>query len=214
MVSLDQFRGTYLTECTELLADMEERLVALTPETADSESLNAIFRCADSIKGGSGAFGLDAITHFTHVLEALLDAMREGKVPPTREAVDMLLKSVDIVTQMVEAAKQGIQPPEDLGADLLVSLKQLAGGTPAGGDAKAPVSEQTSPGPDGQKHFWQICFAPHEALFSTGNEPLLILRELSKLGKRTSPPIPIVYQRWSRSIPNPVISAGRYGWKP
>ena len=88
MVSFDQFRGTYLTECTELLADMEGRLVALTPETADSESLNAIFRCAHSIKGGSGSFGLDAITDFTHVLEALLDAMREGKVPPTREAVD------------------------------------------------------------------------------------------------------------------------------
>ena len=82
----------------------------LRPETANSESLNAIFRCAHSIKGGSGAFGFDYITNFTHALEALLDAMREGKVPPTREAVDTLLKSVDVVTEMVEAAKQGVQP--------------------------------------------------------------------------------------------------------
>jgi two-component system chemotaxis sensor kinase CheA len=183
MVSLDQFRETYLAECSELLEDMEERLVALKPETANSESLNAIFRCAHSIKGGSGAFGLDYITNFTHALEALLDAMREGKMPPTREAVDTLLKSVDIVTQMVQAAKQGVEPPENLGADVLAVLKQLAGGASPCDDAKVAVPPPDIPDPDGQKRFWQIDFTPHAGLFSTGNEPLLILRELATLGK-------------------------------
>ena len=49
------------------------------------------------------------------MLEALLDAMREGKVAPAREVVDALLKARDIVAQMVEAAKAGIRPPDDLG---------------------------------------------------------------------------------------------------
>ena len=106
MVSLDQFKQTFLTECAELLVEMEGRLVDLTPANADSEKLNAIFRCAHSIKGGAGAFGLTYITNFTHVLEALLDLMREGKLQPTHEAVDALLKSVDVVTRMVEAAER------------------------------------------------------------------------------------------------------------
>jgi two-component system chemotaxis sensor kinase CheA len=185
MVSLDQFRETYLAECAELLADMEERLIALTPETADSESLNAIFRCAHSIKGGSGAFGLDSITNFTHVLEALLDAMREGKVFPTREVVDILLKATDIVTQMVEAAKQGLPPSADLGAEVLAGLKRLAAGTPLSDSTNASVTPPTAPLSEEQARVWQIQFTPHESLFATGNEPLLILRELSRLGEAT-----------------------------
>ena len=69
---LERFKQSYITESLELLAEMEERLLELDPEAADNEQLNAIFRCAHSIKGGSGAFGLTYITNFTHVLEALL----------------------------------------------------------------------------------------------------------------------------------------------
>jgi two-component system chemotaxis sensor kinase CheA len=181
MVSLDQFRVTFLTECEELLADMEERLVGLTPDSADNERLNAIFRCAHSIKGGSGAFGLDYITSFTHALEALLDAMREGKVAPTHEAVDVLLKSVDVVTQMVNAAKEGVTPPAELGSDILPLLKKFAGG---GAEVHALPSSVVSAIPAGAQQ-WHIEFVPHVGLFASGNEPLLILRELSRLGKIT-----------------------------
>ena len=181
MNDLDQFKQTYITECFELLVEMEERLLGLDVEAVDNESLNAIFRCAHSIKGGSGAFGLDYITNFTHVLEALLDSMREGKLAASRATVDTLLKSVDVVTQMVHAAKDGVRPPDGLGMDVKAQLEAFAQGKPqvaenmAYGlfDMDSPPSEQV----------WKIDFAPHEALFSTGNEPLLILRELMRLGK-------------------------------
>lgn len=183
MVSLDQFRQTFLTECTELLAEMEERLVDLSPETADSEQLNAIFRCAHSIKGGSGAFGLDYITHFTHALEALLDAMREGKIPVSREAVDALLRSRDVVAQMVSTAIEGGTPPEGLGAEVLVILQHITGG---GSDGATSTPARTSTANSvPEKGIWHIGFIPHETLFHSGNEPLLILRELSQLGTAT-----------------------------
>jgi two-component system chemotaxis sensor kinase CheA len=183
MVSLDQFRQTFLTECAELLVEMESRLVDLSPENADSEKLNAIFRCAHSIKGGAGAFGLDYITNFTHVLEALLDAMREGKVQPSHEAVDALLKSVDIVTRMVGAAERGETPPADLGADVLAVLQALVGG---GGHVATPVKTPLSDTGTAAAKLWHIRFAAHENLFASGNEPLLILRELSRLGALTA----------------------------
>jgi len=154
-MSLDQFKQTYITECYELLADMEERLMALDCEAADIEQLNAIFRCAHSIKGGSGAFGLNYITDFTHVLEALLDAMREGKVNASREAVDMLLLSVDIVTRMVDAAKDNAQPPAELGADLLEKLKAHANIKMAG-KAAATIK----PAKNNQSSTFEISFKP------------------------------------------------------
>lgn len=183
-MSLDQFKQTYITECFELLAEMEERLMGLDVESADNEMLGAIFRCAHSIKGGSGAFGFDYITNFTHVLEALLDSMREGKVAPTRPVVDTLLKAADIVTQMVHAAKEGVRPHDNLGADIKAQLEQFANGKNAAASAgDYGLFDEESPTQKPQERIWKIDFAPHETLFLTGNEPLLLLRELSRLGK-------------------------------
>ncbi len=187
MVSLDQFKQTYIAECFELLGDMESLLLSLDVEAVDVEQLNAIFRCAHSIKGGAGAFGLDSIMNFTHVLEALLDSMREGKVQPSRLAVDLLLKSADVVTQMVQAAQDNIPVPEGLGAGLLSQLKDFASGSvdcsainTCGEFAKATEKSGST---SQEERSWQINFAPHETLLTTGNEPLLILRELARLGK-------------------------------
>lgn len=181
-MSLEQFKQTYIAECYELLADMEERLMALDAETADLEQLNAIFRCAHSIKGGSGAFGLTYITDFTHVLEALLDAMREGKLSPTRQAVDLLLQSVDIVSRMVDAAKAGETPAADFGQAVFNALKafiqQEPQVAPAPSSVAAPVSAPV------KKHF-QIEFKPNPELFLTGNDPVLLFQHLGKLGELT-----------------------------
>jgi len=186
MNQLDQFKQTYITECFELLSDMEERLLNLDTDAVDNEALNAIFRCAHSIKGGSGAFGFDYITEFTHALETLLDAMREGKVYPTRESVDILLKAVDVVSQMVQCARDNTRPSADLGQDIKARLMTIAKSP-----TKPPVvkeeygffdnEENTSRKPVGMS-VWLIEFTPHETLLNSGNEPLLILRELARLG--------------------------------
>lgn len=180
MVSLEHFRNSYLTESTELLEEMEQILLCLDPETADNETLNAIFRCAHSIKGGAGAFGLDDLVGFTHVLEALLDAMREGKTSATRENVDLLLQSVDVVGVMLSCAREDKSPPENLGKDLLAKLTALTNGAGAHIASQATAEPQIT---STQQATWQIDFLPHETLFSSGNEPLRILRELAELGQ-------------------------------
>ena len=75
---LAQFRKTFFEECTELLADLEERLGALTAFSGDIESLNAIFRAVHSVKAGAGAFGYSVLVGFAHRFEALLDRLRDG----------------------------------------------------------------------------------------------------------------------------------------
>ncbi len=182
---LERFKQSYINESLELLAEMEERLLDLDPETADNEQLNAIFRCAHSIKGGSGAFGLTYITNFTHVLEALLDAMREGKVLPTRDAVDILLKATDIVHQMVRAAQEGTTPATNLGKDILEKLQQYASHTPTTETAAYGLFDDTPVTGNADHTTYSIVFAPHLNLFATGNEPLLLLQELAKLGDAT-----------------------------
>ncbi|MFN9790188.1 MAG: chemotaxis protein CheA [Holosporales bacterium] len=182
MSTLDQFRAIYITECHELLSEMETLLLNLDSRHADTEQLNAIFRCAHSIKGGSGAFGLHYITHFTHALEALLDAMRAGTIPATTEVVDALLESVDVVAKMVHIAEHNETPPPGLGDILLTKLEKLLGR-----HTEKPAILETAYGlfdkPPSQGGLYTIDFIPHETLFFSGNEPLLILRELKVLGE-------------------------------
>ncbi len=179
---MHEFREIFFTECAELLSEMEGRLLKLDEGTQDTEQLNAIFRCAHSIKGGSGAFGLDAIMRFTHILEALLDSMRDGSLLPTRDAIDTLLKSVDIVTRMLAAAQEGTELSPDFGADVAAKLQGFTQGgriaTPLTASAHPPLSPTAS-----QRKSYDIKFIPQAGLFNTGNEPLLILRELAQLGQ-------------------------------
>lgn len=177
MDNMDELKQVFFTECAELLTDMEERLLKLDPATCDKSQLNAIFRCAHSIKGGAGAFGLDIVMHFTHATEALLDALREGRLLPTREIVDLLLKATDIITQMLNTVQEGRDVPENMGIEV---RKALASHTPDG-EGIAPPPPVSVPATN-EKTTYEIGFAPGPELLVSGNEPLLIFAELRRLG--------------------------------
>lgn len=177
MDSLAQFRDTYITECLELLAQMEDELLELD-ESADNEKLNAIFRCAHSIKGGAGAFGFTAIAGFTHILEALLDKLRDGEIKVSRELTDLLLKARDVVLQMVLAVRDNNLLASDFGKDIEAQLLTVCNTeAPTKIESKVLLTEDTE---DKQ---YTIVFEPLPSLINTGNEPLLLLRELARLGK-------------------------------
>ncbi|MDA0781034.1 MAG: chemotaxis protein CheA [Rickettsiales bacterium] len=178
MDDLQRFKETYITECFELLEDMEERLLGLDQDNPNNEELNAIFRCAHSIKGGSGAFGFNRITSFTHILEELLDAMREGDLAPTREVTDALLSSVDIVRQMVVAAQSGVEAEAGIEDEVSEHLRSVLG-------SESNVCEQKSESDksdDDEISIFSIEFKPKEDMLISGNEPLLIINELKSLG--------------------------------
>ncbi len=178
MDDLQQFKQTYITECFELLSDMEELLLRLDEETS-IDDLNAIFRCAHSIKGGAGAFGFDQIANFTHILETLLDEMREGKIAASNEIVDTLLKAQGIVLHMVSTANEDSSLPSDFGADIAQELERIAGMEPS----VASVETNSNTQSDDSRRKYTIFFKPMQEMLVNGNEPLLLLRELASLGE-------------------------------
>ena len=64
-LDITQFYQTFFDEADELLADMEQLLLALDLANPDPEDLGAIFRAAHSIKGGAATFGFSALTETT-----------------------------------------------------------------------------------------------------------------------------------------------------
>ncbi len=176
---LQQFKATYINECLELLASMEESLMQLDENNASSEELNAIFRCAHSIKGGAGAFGFTSIASFTHILEALLDQLREGKIAASRLVIDTLLKSKDIVLTMVMTARDDGELAAGYGDDIAAQLAEIC-------NMPQPASKaETAKPASGTNTGYTIHFVPHPAMIAHGSDPLLLLRELRRLGMCT-----------------------------
>jgi two-component system chemotaxis sensor kinase CheA len=96
-IDMSQFFQVFFDEAAEHLAEMENLLLSIDPDSASSEELNAIFRAAHSIKGGSGTFGFTNMTEVTHELESLLDKVRKNEMTLTTDMVDALLASGDVL---------------------------------------------------------------------------------------------------------------------
>ena len=109
-VNIDQALQTYIAEARELLQDMEDSLLHLENEPHDTDTIGAIFRAAHTIKGSAGLFGLEPIVKFTHIVEDILDRVRDGAVAIENELVAVLLESCDHMLELVNVvAAQGGQ---------------------------------------------------------------------------------------------------------
>ena len=104
-IDLSQFYEIFFEEAGENLDQMEQMLLDLDLETADDEELNAVFRCAHSIKGGAATFGFADVAELTHQMESLLDKLRRHELQPTSAMVDVLLESSDALRGLRHVTK-------------------------------------------------------------------------------------------------------------
>jgi len=180
---MQQFHQTFFEESFEGLDIMENELLNLDVGNADSEVINTIFRSAHSIKGGSGTFGFTAVAEFTHVAETLLDEMRDGVRQVTQESVDILLKSVDVMRDMLTALSDGGEMDADNIASVQMELEQLLGTkSESAPTAETDDSNDSSENSEG----WLISFRPHIEMLRTGNDPVRMIYALTELGQVTT----------------------------
>lgn len=181
-IDLSQFIPTFLEESFEGLALMESSL--LTLEQGDKDSINEIFRAAHSIKGGAGTFGFNRVTDFTHEVETLLDEMRDGRREVAQSDVNLLLKAVDCIKLLIEAARDGI----DCDGSTIEQVHLALTATLDLSGAPATPLAQSSDQPATQisvSRDWEIVFSPTLHMLQTGNDPIHIFNALTELGVLT-----------------------------
>jgi two-component system, chemotaxis family, sensor kinase CheA len=184
-IDLSQFRQTFMQESAEHVEAMEAGLLALRAAPDDTEILNAIFRSAHSIKGGAGSFGLTNLVRFTHALESLLDRLRAFEIPATAEVISLLLRSVDVLRAMLDPGADGELPQG--AAELAKQIESLSAAEPAA--QEKPIGQASSPGATvedraaaAELKFYRVEFRPHREMFSSGTNPIMLLRNLAALG--------------------------------
>ena len=185
-VDIARFHQAFFEEAAEGLETLEQGLLALAEHGGDPETLNAVFRAAHSMKGGAATFGFQALAGFTHLLETLLDEVRGGRRAMDEPLADALLGSVDVLRDLLAAAREGTEADAEALAAAEARLKALlgsgAGPALAGEGAGEGAAGRGGDGGGGGRR-WRIVFRPHAHLLRTGNEPLRALRELAALGR-------------------------------
>jgi two-component system, chemotaxis family, sensor kinase CheA len=148
-IDLSQFFQVFFEEAGENLESMEQMLLNLDITNADDEQLNAIFRCAHSVKGGAATFGFTDVAELTHQMETLLDKLRRHELAPTAAMVDVLLASGDALkAQLARHQGNGAAPIDT--AELLRSIRAMSEGSsapPAPAPAATPASVVAAPVP-------------------------------------------------------------------
>lgn len=207
MDEMEAIKATFFQECEELLADLENGLLALQGGSPGHDTVNAVFRAVHSIKGGAGAFGFEGLVRFAHVFETLMDGLRSGKIQQSDSLVVALLRAADVLADLVEAARGGGEADPGRTAEMAAELEDLIaareGGAPSlTGSASLPDSSPAAEAAFGftplafspldlmaepcaapAESVWTITFTPRAGLYANANEPALLLRELERLGR-------------------------------
>jgi two-component system chemotaxis sensor kinase CheA len=192
-MGMDLALRTFITEARDLLAEMEEALLDADRRGASSERINAIFRVAHTIKGSAGLFGLETIVGFTHAVESVLDAVREGGMPLAPGLVQLLLACADHVGAQVGAVEAG-EPGAEMalapaGAALLAQLHAWAPGAAepmpvALAAARAAPEVERVHSDDGARRndHWHISLSFGRDVLRNGMDPSSFIRYLGTIG--------------------------------
>ncbi len=184
-----QAMPAFISEAAEQIEAIETLLLELEEQPDNRELLDSLFRCAHTVKGSAGIFGLHRVVEFTHHVETLLDKMREGEVSLTPDISTLLLQCNDQIKFLVDTAADesaDTADQKDLRADLVIQLRAL---TEGGAATAAPVAAATGAAPgkaDNVARIWTISARFGPETFRNGMDPLSIARYLGGIGEVVS----------------------------
>ena len=182
----------FISEAREQVENIEQLLLQLEENPGDRELLDALFRCAHTVKGSAGIFGLDKVVAFTHHVETLLDKMREGVVALGPQLSTLLLECNDQILHLVDSAADDNADTADhieTRADLITQLQAMMGDSAGPGHAqraagsKGSGADSTPVAKAGEAPArWHISARFGPECFRNGMDPLSIVRYLGTMG--------------------------------
>lgn len=173
---MDDLLQDFLLESSDLLSEVDNKLVELEKRPNDRALLNDIFRGFHTIKGGAGFLNVDPMVSLCHRTENLFDKLRNDELHLTPEIMDVILASTSIVRDMFSTLSQGRMPPmadtEILGAlDQVLQGKLPVHTEPESSlpvardltDSAKSTSNETSSGPDWDMLYNALLSQPESA---------------------------------------------------
>jgi two-component system chemotaxis sensor kinase CheA len=151
---MEELMEDFLTEATDLLSDVDSKLMGLEKTPDDRDLLNVIFRGFHTIKGGAGFLNATELVTLCHLTENLFDKLRNGELTLTAELMDTIFAATGEVRQMFGFLSQNRQP-EAAPQHVIDSLKAALEGKPVAAVAPAaPPAVPAQPAADANGPDW------------------------------------------------------------
>lgn len=132
---MSEFREIFFEEVAEQLDRFESVLRRGDPGRLAPDDVAELFRCAHSLKGASATFGLEDMRGVARAAEALLDAVRKGRVAPDARVADACLAAGGVLRRLLASHRDGGGARDDAIEAVLERLRALGEGAPPHGDA-------------------------------------------------------------------------------
>jgi two-component system chemotaxis sensor kinase CheA len=191
MDNMGEVREVFTAECSEILQKMESILLELEEvEVIPEEKIHELFRFIHTIKGSAGIFGYEAIVSFTHIVESLLDKIREGILPFKKESIGLFLDCRDHISELIEAAANGnpLERSTIKNQEKLTGiLENLLGVVPPLSKNEA-VAQNVVQSPEkvakeSKSYLWHISLRFKEDTIRNGLDPFSTFQYLNRVGE-------------------------------
>jgi len=194
---MDEILSVFSVEAREQLEAMEAGLMQLEQGDRDPETINAVFRAAHTIKGGAGVVEIHSVEKFTHVLENVLDRLRNGEIDVSGEMISALLLGCDHIGALLGVVQAGDMEPDDelkqAGEAITEQLRPFLGAKPPAAASAHDVSSnadayierdlERDSSDSATNDCWHISIRFGESVLKNGMDPLAFLRYLLNLGE-------------------------------
>ena len=207
MDDMDEYKEMFAVESAEHLQSMNDALLSLEKDPANSETINVMFRAAHTLKGMSATMGYTNIKELTHNMENLMDRVRKNEIKLDSSAIDVLFECLDTLEKMVETPEKSSEI--DI-ASLIGKLSRndyvsvplkdeqivqtnaaheaISNDIPAAGiNASINSQEKSETG----CNIYEITVTLHESCMLKSARSTVVMRNLSEIGEiiETVPPI-------------------------
>jgi two-component system, chemotaxis family, sensor kinase CheA len=173
----DELTQIFLDESEEEIRELETGLMKLEEQGEDADTINRVFRAAHTIKGSAGLVGFEKVSNYTHTIENILDRIRNNQLKVTKKLISHLLESIDVLKRMISASAEGEEIDSMVVEDVTNRLKRFSGIEAV--VEEAPIKEKKKL----EERIYSIFMGFRPDLFLTGQDPLMLIRELSDTGE-------------------------------
>ena len=184
---MDELKQVFLQESFEQLDALESLLLELENRPDDETTLNGIFRAAHTIKGAAGMVECAAVESFAHVVENVLDRLRNHEIAVSTKLAALMLGCTDhlrvLVANEAGVAQMEGEEIEAQGARLLMQLGEYGPGGQVFASPKAVESGvERIPSSSSAQNCWHISVRFGPEVLRQGMDPENFLRFLETLG--------------------------------
>ncbi|MCJ7839660.1 chemotaxis protein CheA [Lederbergia sp. NSJ-179] len=126
-MDMNHYLEVFIDESKEHLQALNENLLMLEKQPEDLGVMNEIFRAAHTLKGMSATMGYNDLAVLTHMMENVLDGIRNDKIQVTTTLLDVIFLAVDHLEAMIDSIEAGEDGKRDV-TDVIDKLQLLEKG--------------------------------------------------------------------------------------